>query len=149
MNYDDKEEELIKTFKLAALNRISQMGMTPGELGAMIKKAAARIEEQQTKKVAWSVKDLNPIPLLKGSLGLGLLTLALTSGGGFGVGYVGEKVLGDREQDVTAARERQRIDTLRRATIRMNAESQVAREIDENDRKRKRRPQALRILSAV
>ena len=136
------EEKLIQDFKLATLNRISKMGITPGELGAMIKNADAKYE-QLAEKRAFS---LDPTPLLKGALGATLLAISAASGLGVGAGYFGEQILGDRDQDVSAAREQHRIDTLRRAMIRMNAESRVARETKDD---RKRKPQALRILSAV
>lgn len=131
------EKELVYRFKIAALKRISEAGLTPGEVGAMIKQAVA-------KQAAFPT--VSPGGILSGLSRAVLVAAALTGGVGLGAGYVGEKMFGTDEQDVDEARERKRIDALRRATIRMNAEARAARDTEDE---RKRRPQALEIFSAV
>ena len=135
-------EKLICEFKLAALHRLSELGMTPDELGELAKRAAT----QSVKQGGGLPITVSPRGIIDGLGKALLLAVGLTSGLGAGVGYVGQEIFGDRKQDVDEAREKQRIDVLRRATIRTNAESRANR--DDKDDKR-RRPQALEILSAV
>ena len=140
------KEAQIRAFKLAALQRIADLGLTPGEVGRDLKRLA-----ETTKSGTVSAALSSPFSAVAG---LGKTALIALLGGlaatGFGAGIGAEKIFGAREADVEAVRERDRIDQLRRATIRMNAESSAVREEDEEDERRpKRKPQALEILSAV
>lgn len=138
-------EQRIQSIKLAALDKVSRLGLTPGEVGAMLRKTM----QGETTKLAWPspvTEASNVLSLLKDTA---LLSVLLSGGLGAGLGYLGEQTFGTNAQDVSEAREKQRIDRLRRATIRMNAETDSTRDNENATKPRRQKPQALEILSAV
>lgn len=149
-----QQEAQVREIKLAALRRISELGMTPAEVGAMVKAAAAGVEKQANalQSLLWPLGFLtqqvgNTLSTAKGVGQAGVIgAIGLPLAAGYGTGYLGEKVLGPNDTDVEQAREESRIERLRRATIRTNAESHATEDTDDDRRKRR---QALTILSAV
>ena len=138
-------EQQIQAIKLAALDKISKMGLTPDEVGAMLRKTMC----ESTVKLAWPDLIGGAAKVLNVGKDLAIASLLLSSGLGMGAGYLGEQILGTNQRDVDAAREKERIDRLRRATIRMNVETDATRDEDDGTKPRRQRPQALEILSAV
>ena len=137
-------EPQIQAIKLAALDKISKMGLTPDEVGSMLRKTMC----ESTVKSAFDLIG-GAAKMLDVGKDLAWMSLLLSGGLGAGAGYLGEQTFGTNKQDVLDAREKERINRLRRATIRMNAETDATRDEDNGTKPRRQRPQALEILSAV
>ena len=129
-------EERVKQIKIALLRELAEQGTNPEEIGRALR------DQFQTKRAALSLGDL-----MKGfgssikGLAIGGAVLGL---GGYHVGRTGgrfvENITGPRESDVEYEREKERLDKLRRAAMRVENElaSQNARL--KEDRTRAYRP---------